>query len=91
MAKLTEAQAWEVVAMMFDRQLGMCRAVSNLWKAGLVSSKVEGAMHRRLENYRRRNGLHGYWYPLVENRRIQADEPRVKFARAAAERARRKR
>lgn len=88
--QLTEVQAWRVIALMFYGRTGLCGAIHRLYNEGLTSRSVMARMDARVERERRRLECHdSYLWPLTNETNF--DQPRVKFASAAARSAARSR
>jgi hypothetical protein len=85
--RLTEKQAWTVIAEMFKDQGGLCRAVWLLREAKLISYATERRLNKTIGAYRLRHRINNtYFWPRLAPSR---DEFRIAFALAAAKKAKR--
>ena len=90
MARLTEEQAWKLIAERFCRsRRGVCVEISSLFWLGIIDEATKGRMQAAIRRKRRLLGtseMHLYLWPLVDDE----DRLRVEFASRQAKNARRR-
>lgn len=90
MRYLTEAEAWEVVAQIFEMddlrlqyRCGMCKTVSTMWRHDLISEEMREAMRTRINRRLNQRSDNIYFARYVNGH----DPLRVKIARQFAKAA----
>lgn len=84
--KLTQRQAWHVLAMVFGFRAGLCFSVDQLVERKLITIGTADRMYRRISGYMRDTNCQGmYAWPMPDATLRSGDSPRWEFAQTAAD------
>ena len=88
--RLTEAQAWRVIAIMFKRPNGVCYAIHSLAESGVISEVMCDTLNARVDaEFKRleKSPNSPFLWPLIM---ASSDSQRMAFAAKQARRAARR-
>ena len=90
-APLNEARAWAVLALLFGKRFGFCRAIGSLECEGLIDEKTADKMTRRFASRKSHPAVvnAGYKWPMLESAGDK-DDYRIDFAERTAARLRKR-